>query len=218
MKKTATIVTIIFLLGISLSARVGAQDTTSKDPYSGDLLSRSTLTGDWGGFRNEWAQKGVTIDLNITQIGQGVVNGGKSSAWQYGGRGDLVINLDSQKLGLWPGGFFNLELEGNWASSVNRNTGALMPVNTSQTLPLPPGDIFGVPAWNFAQFLSPYFGLAIGKFATITNISRYMNECAHGEGATQFMNMAFNCNPLLAFTVPFSTLGVGMVVLPTKDP
>ena len=145
-------------------------------------------------MRNEWAAKGVTIDLNVTQIGQGVVNGGKSGVWQYGGRGDLVINLDSQKLGLWPGGFFNLELEGNWASSVNRNTGALMPVNSSQTLPLPPGDIFGVPAWNFAQFLSPYFGLAIGKFATITNTSGDMNEFAHGKGATQFMNMAFNFN------------------------
>ena len=153
--------------------------------------------------------KGVTIDMNITQIGQGVVNGGKSGAWQYGGRGDLVINLDSQKLGLWPGGFFNLELEGNWASSVNRNTGALMPVKTSQILPLPPGDIFGVPAWNFAQFLSPYFGLTIGKFATITNTSGDMNEFAHGKGATQFMNMALNFNPVLAFTVPYSTLGTG---------
>jgi porin len=218
MKKTATIVTIIFLLGISLSARVGAQDTSPKDPYSGDLLSRSTLTGDWGGFRNEWAAKGVTIDMNITQIGQGVVNGGKSGAWQYGGRGDLVVNLDSQKLGLWPGGFFNLELEGNWALSVNQNTGALMPVNTSQTLPLPPGDIFGVPAWNFTQFLSPYFGLTLGKFATITSTSGDMNEFAHGKGDTQFMNMALNFNPLLAFTVPYSTLGTGLVVLPTKDP
>ena len=84
-----------------------------------------------------------------------------------------------------------------------------MPVNTSQTLPLPPGDIFGVPAWNFAQFLSPYFGLTIGKFATITNTSGDMNEFAHGKGATQFMNMAFNFNPLLAFTVPYSTLGTG---------
>jgi porin len=218
MKKSKIIVTAIFLLGISLSARVTAQDTSPKDPYSGDLLSRSTLTGDWGGFRNEWAAKGVTIDMNITQIGQGVVNGGKSGAWQYGGRGDLVINLDSQKLGLWPGGFFNLELEGNWALSVNQSTGALMPVNTSQTLPLPPGDIFGVPAWNFAQFLSPYFGLTIGKFATITSTSGDMNEFAHGKGATQFMNMAFNFNPLLAFTVPYSTLGTGVVVLPTKDP
>lgn len=32
------------------------------------------------------------------------------------------------------------------------------------------------------------------------------------------MNMAFNFNPLLAFTVLYSTLGTGMVVLPTKDP
>ena len=218
MKKSKIIVTAAFLLGISLSARVGAQDTSPKDPYSGDLWNRSTLSGDWGGFRNEWAQKGITFDLNITQIGQGVVNGGKSGAWQYGGRGDLVINVDSQKLGLWPGGFFNLELEGNWALSVNQNTGALMPVNTSQTVPLPPGDIFGVPAWNFTQFLSPYFGLTLGKYATVTNTSGDMNEFAHGKGDTQFMNMAFNFNPLLAFTVPYSTLGTGVIVLPTKDP
>ena len=218
MKRTRIIVTAVFLLGISLSTSVLAQDSSPKDLYSGDIWSRSTLTGDWGGLRNEWAAKGVTIDLDITQVGQGVVSGGKSSAWQYGGRGDLTINLDSQKLGLWPGGFFNLELEGNWASSVNSSTGALMPVNTSQTLPLPPGDIFGVPAWNFAQFLSPYFGLTIGKFATITNTSGDMNAFAHGKGATQFMNMAFNFNPLLAFTVPYSTLGIGAVVLPTKDP
>ena len=32
------------------------------------------------------------------------------------------------------------------------------------------------------------------------------------------MNMAFNVNPLVAFTVPYSTLGTGLVVLPTKDP
>ena len=218
MRKSTIIVSIIFLLGISFAARVGAQDSAPADPYSGDLWTRSTLSGDWGGFRNEWAAKGVTIDLDITQIAQGVVNGGKSGAWQYGGRGDLVINLDSQKLGLWPGGFFNLELEGNWARSVNRNSGALMAVNTSQIVPLPPGDIFGVPAWNFTQFLSPYFGLTLGKFATVTNTSGDMNEFAHGKGATQFMNLAFNFNPIIAFTVPYSTLGTGMVVLPTKDP
>jgi porin len=217
MKRFAIVVAAIFLFGIFLSARLPAAETPTANPYAGDLWSRSTLTGDWGGFRNELAAKGVTIDMNVTQIGQGVVNGGKSGAWQYGGRGDLTINVDSQKLGLWPGGFFNLELEGNWASAVNRNTGALMPVNTSQILPLP-GDIFGVPAWNFAQFLSPYFGLSLGKFATITNTSGDMNEFAHGKGATQFMNLAFNFNPLLAFTVPYSTLGIGAIVLPTKDP
>ena len=48
--------------------------------YSGDLWSRSTLTGDWWGLRNQLAEKGVTFDLNITQVGQGVVAGGKNGA------------------------------------------------------------------------------------------------------------------------------------------
>jgi porin len=218
MTKSTIIIAGMFLLGISLSARVAAQDTSPKDPYAGDLWSRSTLTGDWGGYRNEWAQKGITFDLSITQVGQGVVNGGKSGAWQYGGRSDIIMNLDTQKLGLWPGGFLNMEAEGNWASSVNGNTGALMLVNTNQAFPVTGSNNFNLPALNFTQFLSPYFGLTLGKYATITSTSGDMNEFAHGKGATQFMNLAFNFNPLLAFTVPYSTLGTGVIVLPTKDP
>lgn len=202
-----------FIVGAELYAGEAAPT-----PYSGDIWTRSTLTGDWGGLRSKWAGKGVTLDASITQVGQGVVDGGKSGAWEYGGRGDLILKLDSGKLGLWPGGFFNFEMEGNWASAVNAKTGALMPVNSNQLFPLPPGDIFGVSAWNFTQFLSPYFGVAIGKFATITANSGDMNEFAHGKGDTNFMNMAFNVNPIVAFTVPYSTLGSGVIVLPTKDP
>ena len=201
-----------------LGGHVGAQDSSAKDPYSGNFWSRSTLTGDWGGLRSELAAKGVTLDMSITQVGQGVVGGGKNGAWEYGGRGDLILNLDSGKLGLWPGGFFNFEMEGNWASSVNPKTGALMAVNSNQQYPLPPGDIFAVPAWNFTQYLSPYFGLTIGKFATITANSGDMNEFAHGKGDTNFMNMAFNATPVAAFTTPYSTLGTGLLVVPTKDP
>ena len=217
--KLATLfVACILVQSFFVAAELDAGDAPAATPYSGDIWNRSTLTGDWGGLRNEWAAKGVTLDMSITQVGQGVVAGGKSGAWEYGGRGDFILNLDSGKLGLWPGGFFNFEMEGNWARAVNNKTGALMPVNSNQLVPLPPGDIFGVPAWNFTQFLSPYFGLSIGKFATITANSGDMNDFAHGKGDTQFMNMAFNFNPLVAFTVPYSTLGTGLVVLPTKDP
>ena len=189
-----------------------------QDPYSGDLWSRSTLTGDWGGFRNEWAAKGVTIDMDTIHIGQGVVNGGKSGAWQYGGRGDLDVNVDSQKLGLWPRWIFQRRARGELGlvrqpEHRSANTG-----ETSQILPLPPGDIFGVPAWNFTQFLSPYFGLTLGKYATVTDTSGDMNEFAHGKGDIQFMNLALNFYPGFAFTVPYSTLGTGVIVLPTKDP
>ena len=211
-------IALALLQNLFLVVQLHAADEPAPTPYSGDIWNRSTLTGDWGGFRNEWAAKGVTLDMSITQVGKGVVAGGKSGAWEYGGHGDFILNLDSGKLGLWPGGFFNFEMEANWARAVNNKTGALMPVNTNQIVPEPPGGIFGVPAWNFTQFLSPYFGLSIGKFATITANSGDMNDFAHGKGDTNFMNMAFNFNPIIAFTVPYSTLGSGLVVLPTKDP
>ena len=201
----------------TFAVTTGAGEAPSATPYSGDIWNRSTLTGDWGGLRNQLAEKGVTLDLSLTQIGQGAVHGGKSGAWQYGGRGDIILNLDSQKLGLWPGAFLNLEAEGNWASAVNGNTGALMPVNSSQIVPQP-GENFDLVSLNFTQFLSPYFGLTIGKYATVTATAGDMNEFAHGKGDTQFMNMAFNFNPLIALTVPYSTLGTGLIVLPTKDP
>ena len=205
---TAVVVLIFFqLVTFAVSARAG--EAPSATPYSGDIWSRSTLSGDWWGVRNELAAKGVTLDMDITQVGQGAVGGGKSGAWQYGGRGDFIMNLDSQKLGLWPGGFFNLEMEVNWASAINKNAGALMPVNTNQIFPLPPGDIFAVPAWNFTQFLSPHFGLSLGKFATITANSGDMNEFAHGKGTTQFMNMALNFNPLISFHGSLLNTGYG---------
>ena len=61
---------------------------------------------------------------------------------------------------------------------------------------MPSGDNFNLPALNFTQFLSPYFGLTIGEYTTVTSNSGDMNEFAHGKGDTQFMNMALNFNPV----------------------
>lgn len=219
---------LLFALALLTRLFAGAElyaGEAAETPYSGDIWTRSTLSGDWWGARNELAAKGVTLDMSLTQAAQGIVHGGKGTGWQYGGgRGDIILNLDSQKLGLWPGGFLNVEAEGNFIpednlfKSVNGRTGALMSVNSSQLFPMPSGDNFNLPALNFTQFLSPYFGLTIGKYATVTSTSGDMNEFAHGKGDIQFMNTALNVNPILLTTVPYSTLGTGLIVLPTKDP
>jgi porin len=185
-------------------------------PYSGDFLSRSTLTGDWRGIRNDLARRGVTFDMSVTQTAQGVVDGGKRSTWEYGGRGNLTLKMDSGKMGLWPGGFLTVELEGNWGEGANRHTGSLMPVNTNQVFPVALEEGMALPALNFVQFLSEYAGLAVGKFETVSGGD--LNEFAHGKGDTRFMNLAFNVNPVLLLTVPYSTLGAGAIILPTKDP
>jgi porin len=178
-------------------------------------VTRSTLTGDWSGVRNDWAAKGVTFDINLTQIGQGNVSGGKKIGWEYGGRGDLTLNVDTGKMGLWPGGFFAVEVEGNFGNSINSYTGALMPVNTNQIFPMANSDQINVPEISMTQFLSHYFGVFVGKIDTT---SGDMNEFAHGKGDTQFLNLAFGINPVALLTVPYSSLAAGVLILPTKDP
>ena len=225
MKAAGVIATTLFLIAVFVGVKLGAQEAPPSAPYSGNLWTRSTLSGDWWGGRNQLAEKGVTVDMSLTQAAQGIVHGGKDTGWQYsGGRGDINVMLDTQKLGLWPGGFLTVEAEGNFIpadtlrKSINGRTGALMAVNSSQFYPMPAGDNFNLPALNFTQFLSPYFGLTIGKYATLTSTSGDMNEFAHGKGDTQFMNLALNVNPIILTTIPYSTLGTGVIVLPTKDP
>ena len=219
MKVLGTMMVAIVLLGLGVVSAMA--QTSSTAPYSGDFWHRSTLTGDWFGIRNDLAAKGITFDMNLTQVYQGILDGGKDKAWKYGGRGNFTINVDTQKLGLWPGGFFTVEVEGNFTNTVNALTGALMPVNSSQLYPTPSAvknNNLNVPNVSFMQFFSHYAGVVIGKLATLTDTSGDMNEFAHGKGDIQFMNLAFNINPVVSLIVPYSTLGGGFIILPTKDP
>jgi porin len=214
MKRRSTILAVIVAVLGMVCVQAGAEEAAS---YAGDFFTRSTLTGDWGGVRDDLAEKGVTFDATLTQVEQGVVGGGKDGSWEYGGRTDLTGHLDTQKLGLWPGGFLTVELEGNWSDSVNGKTGALSPANTSHLFPLPTGDNVALPALNFAQFVSPYAGAVVGKMDTMSGDANEFAHGKYGKGDTQFLNMAFNVNPVVLM-VPYSTLGTGVIVLPTKDP
>jgi porin len=208
-----SVAAILFAFGGLFSTRGFAQDTVKT--YSGDFLTRSTLTGDWLGYRNDLLAKGITFDAYVTQVEQGVVSGGKNGSWEYGGRGDLTGNLDTGKAGLWPGGFLTAELEGNWESSVNSKTGALMAADTTQLFPVSGSRDVALSNLSFAQFLSHYIGFTLGKFDTI--VGGDINAFAHGKGDSQFLNLAFNADPVL-LVVPYSTLAAGALVLPTADP
>ena len=222
MKKLTIIVALLVLNAILCNAPAVAQEPSSASACSSDFWTRPTLSGCWGGLRNELANKGVIVDMTLTQAAQGIVHGGKDTGWQYGGgRGNITFNLDSQKLGLWSGGSLTVEAEGNFIpddsvrKSINGRTGALMPVNSSQFYPMPAGDNFNLPQFVYTHSISAYAALFIGKLDVTSGDA---NEFAHGKGDTQFMNLAFNFNPIPLVTIPYSTLGTGLLLLPTKDP
>ena len=70
MKVTKLFIALAMLQSFFLVVELHAADAPEPTPYSGDIWTRSTLTGDWGGYRNEWAAKGVTVDMSITKSGR----------------------------------------------------------------------------------------------------------------------------------------------------
>ena len=106
---------VLMLFVMLAAAATSAHAQVPTPGYSGNFWNRSTMTGDWGGVRNDWANKGITLDFSLTQAESSVVEGGLNSKGAYGGRGDFIINLDTKKMGLWPGGFFLIEGEVNYS-------------------------------------------------------------------------------------------------------
>ena len=189
------------------------------EDYSGDLWSRPALTGDWGGLRNTMAKKGINLDVDLVQGVLGLNTGGSlrnqdSVRYPYGGHAEYTLNLDTGKLGLWPGGFLSIMGESQFGSYLQgKHTGALLPPNAAALYPMPFDDTTTLTSVVFTQFLAKWFGIYLGKLDTF---SGDMNAFAH-EWKTQFMNTGFGPNPVFFNTFPYSTLGAGLIVLPTES-
>lgn len=86
-------------------------------------------------MRDELGRKGIVFDIDFLATPQVVTSGGRSTGGNFWGNLDYTINIDTQKLGLWPGGFFELSADTGFGSNVFENAGTIMPVNTAALLP-----------------------------------------------------------------------------------
>ena len=183
--------------------------------YTGDIRSRSYLTGDWGGARTELAENGIIFSLDLTQVFQGTVTGGRdqNSAFRYSGSVDYTLKLDTARMGLWPAGLLYLKGETMFGNSLNRKVGSLMVPNADALFPVPddPGQTTLTDV-VYTQFLSETFGFAIGK---IDFRGGDQNLFANSE-TEQFLNLAFLANPTLLRYAPYSALTAGVFYRPTE--
>lgn len=236
MKSRITLATLI-LLGMSLplqaaeTAAAPAAPATSAlaaapampagliplNDYKGDLLGRQYITGDWGGTRTELANKGIQLEVDWTQVVQGVANGGKDIGSAYGGSLDYLLNVDLHRMGVMPGAMLTIRAESRYGEAINSDTGALIPANSEMLFPLTQEIddqiAFTITTLRYTQMLSETFGAVVGKFDTM-DVS---NEFSGGRGVQQFMNGNFVFPTAGALTVPYSTLGAGIVLLPVKN-
>lgn len=184
--------------------------------YSGDLRSREQLTGDWNGQRTKLAEKGLQFQFDWVQSVQTVTSGGRDTGTRYGGNFDYVAFVDLYRMGLLPGAMLKLRGESRYGESVNDKSGILLPVNTAAYFPLTDTLDQSIPFTltdvALFQYLSDKFALFGGKLDTLDGDP---NEFASGRGDTQFMNSNFVFNSVSALTVPYSTLGGGLLWSPT---
>ena len=198
---------VLLLAAVARPART--QPVAIPETWGGDWLSRPRLTGDWGGVRDELGKKGVVLDVDALLSPQGVLGGGKDTGWEFYGNADYTLNIDTGKLGLWPGGFFKLYGDSSFGDSVQGNTGAVAPVNTWLLLPKPKAETSALMDATFTQFLSTKFGLFAGKVFTY---DAFKGEFA-GDIRNQFMSPAASF-PMALALIPISAYGGGFVVLP----
>jgi porin len=204
-----------FVLGLFILIIPGlanAQPYPTPDTWGGDILSRPRLTGDWGGTRDELGKNGVVFDLDLLLTPQTVLNGGHNVSSDFWGNVDYTLNLDTQKLGLWPGGFVKLQADTGFGSNAFKDSGTLVPVNTAALIPGPNDRTTALMNATLTQFLSPQFGVFLGKINTIdSGITEF-----YGDYRTQFENAMFNF-PMTLEQVPIATFGGGIIGIPRED-
>jgi porin len=189
-----------------------AQPYPTPDTWGGDIWSRPRLTGDWGGPRDDLAKKGIVLDVDLLATPQDVVSGGRSTGANFWGNLDYTLNIDTQKLGLWPGGFFKFEGDTGFGSNVLGGSGAIVPVNTAALVPASNDRTSALTNATFTQFLSPQFGVFVGKI----NGLELGGAEFYGDYRTQFENTAFNF-PMTLSQLPLSSYGGGLIALPRED-
>jgi carbohydrate-selective porin OprB len=180
----------VAVLASALINPLRAQEAASATSYGGPLLERSTLTGDWGGARDDLAARGITVTPSLTQFYQGPSAGNTSHIFDYGGKAETFLNIDAAKLGLWDGFGMQVHGEYNFGKTPGEVGGTTLINNTAMTFPFqnkPGGDLTSV---FFSQRFGSNFTLLAGKM-NMLDFYAAGHKFSGGRGIEGFWNIAF---------------------------
>jgi len=184
-----------------------------------EAFSPPGLTGDWDGYRTWLADHGLTFSADLTNTLQSVMDGGFDETTRYLGSGEVILDVDGEKLGLLPGSFFRFAVEGRFGRNVLQQAGALSPVNNDALFPADPDhendEVFALTEMTATQFLSPWFGIYGGLLNTTAGDANDFAGFARSN--EHFQNLSFLMSPVSMRLVPNVTLGAGIVLIPSPN-
>jgi porin len=181
---------------------------------SGPRWSPEPLTGDWFGARSWLADRGLTIGINLVDTYQGVVEGGRDRDWDNGGSLYIESQFNTERAGLWPGGFLDFRAEKQYGSFPNKEASTFPAVNMIGLFPEPDEDSVVISKLMATQFVAPWLGFFIGRFDTLDGDT---NNLLSGRGRTGFLAPQLAFSPNSVPTTPYVLNGLGSIVF-TPNP
>jgi porin len=175
--------------------------------YSGDFWNRPNLLGDFGGKRNELAEKGITFETWVTQPFMGNARGGLSTknGFRYSGSSDYIMLIDLDRMRLVDDAMIYLRGETKWGDGIDTKVGSISPVNLDAFLPsFGMGNDTTFSEWLYEQQIwDGKLFLAFGK----ATFGRYWDKnVIAGDPLQQFTGLAFTRNPVLGIHCPYTRL------------
>ena len=188
--------------------------------YTGSLLNRSKLTGDWNGIRGKLAEKGLHVNFRSVSTYQNLAAGGIKTDDAFVSTQDLLLQFDTGKAELWPGGLLTLRVESREGRTINsRKTGGISPVNNDALYPNDSNNVneetIGLTELVYAQFLSPQFGVFGGLLNTLDGDDNKL--AGNSRSDSHFMNSAFLLSLVAVRSTPSVTLGGGLIFIPNDQ-
>jgi porin len=175
---------------------------------TGPRWSAQPLTGDWFGVRSRLAESGLTFGINVVDTFQGVLDGGRDEDWDNGGSIYIESLFDTEKAGLWAGGFLEFRAEKQYGTFANNEAGAL--VNMVGLFPEPDKSSLVVSKLLATQFVSPRLAFLIGRTDTLDGDT---NNLTSGRGRTGFLRPELSFSPNSILTTPYVINAVGALIV-----
>lgn len=177
--------------------QAGEVSPAAASPRSDAGMFRSSLTGDWGGLRQDLEAHGLSTEASLTTFYSGLFSGGVADdAFDFGSRADAFFHLDSGRLGLWAGGGFHAHVESRFGEGAERpapRSGGLWPLQTGLVLPLGGSERVVASSLYLTQKLGTQTTLMLGKINAVDLLAS--DPFFGGWGRDRFGNIAFVAPP-----------------------
>lgn len=126
---------------------------TKPDPAPIDFWHQETMTGDWGGTRSRWKEKGVELEFKTIHFYQATTSGGLREDSEYNGKFETIWKFDLGKVAGWKYWSSEMKAEVRLGGPSLGGTGAINPVNTAVLGPGVNGSVVSVTALNFTRLI-----------------------------------------------------------------